>query len=275
VWATARHRFGPSQRVAPFDGDPRVGIVTVNRSTTRYLKLMLLTLAEQEQLDIVHRVVIVDNGSKDGGGPFLGALESEVEPITVVRNRWFLNHARGVRRGLRELPDEVNVVLACDTDVIFRDPTTIFTVASLMTVHDAALVGELRDVGRRYPDIQASFLAMRRDWLARRDVKPWVNHGSPALWLEESVWTAGGTVVDLASNRGGYILHRGRTAVQATSEYDPRSSYATARVVSPHYMGVPDGAEIWAEAEARWADWLRPENESRVLEHLAQRFSRR
>ena len=77
--------------------------MTVNRSTTRYLKLMLLTLAEQEELGIVRRLVIVDNGSRDGGAGFLGSLAAAVPRFELVTNRWFLNHARGMRSGVRTL----------------------------------------------------------------------------------------------------------------------------------------------------------------------------
>ena len=149
------------------------------------------------------------------------------------------------------------------------------TLASLVTVHDAALIGELRNVGRRYPDIQASFLTMRRDWLVRREVRPWVNHGSPALWLEESVWDAGGVVVDFPSNHGGYVLHRGRSAVAAAREYAPRSSYATVSTTAPSFMGVPGGASIWAEIEGRWARLLGADHEHELVAHLQERFSSR
>jgi len=275
AWAIARHRFGPRPPVLAYDGDPRLGLVTVNRSTTRYLKLMLLTLSEQEHLELLRQIVVVDNASHDGVDPFLHQLDAAVAHVTVVRHRHFLNHARGVRAGLRVLDDDVNVVVACDTDVVFRNPATLTTLASLVTVHDAALVGELRNVGRRYPDIQASFLTMRRDWLARRDVRPWVNHGSPALWLEESVWAADGVVVDFPSNHGGYVLHRGRSAVAAAREFAPRSSYATVTTTAPSYMGVPDGAAIWAEVEARWSAMLEPDRERELVAHLRERLSSR
>ena len=275
AWAITRHRFGPRAPVPPYDGDPRCGLITVNRSTTHYLKLMLLTLAEQEHLELLRQIVVVDNASRDGAESFLRALDAAIERVTVVRNRHFLNHARGIRAGLRALEPEVNVVLACDTDVVFRNPTTLASLASLVTVHDAALVGELRNVGRRYPDIQASFLTMRRDWLARRDVRPWVNHGSPALWLEESVWEAGGVVVDYPSNLGGNVLHRGRSAVAGARRYAPRSSYATAPNSQPSYMGVPEGAAIWAAVEDRWAPLLAPERDADLVDHLAQRFRTR
>jgi hypothetical protein len=283
-WAIARHRYGPATRVDPYDGDPRLAIVTVNRSTTQYLKLMLLTLSEQEELSLVRRIVIVDNGSRDGGDEFLQALSDRVSRVELVRNRLFTNHARGMRAGTRALEraegsadarDSTNITLYCDPDVIFRKPETLVALASVITVHNGAFAGELRRTTRTYPDAQASFIAVRRDWSARREISPLVNHGSPSLWMQESIWEAGGVVVDFPSNLGGYILHRGRTAVAATSEHSPWASYATARHTAPHFMNVPDGAAIWAETEARWLDWLQPEREAAAVALLADRFSYR
>jgi len=255
----------------------------VNRSTTRYLKLMLLTLAEQEQLGVVRRLVIVDHDSRDGGARFARSL-AEVSPeVSWTQNRWFLNHARGIRSGLSELeraesdvpgPERTNLVLFVDPDVVFRRPDALVTLVSVLTVDDGAFAGELRRSTRRYPDAQASFLLVRRDWLTRRDVKPWVNHGSPSLWLQESIWSAEGVVVDFPSNFGGYVLHRGRAAVAATREHSPRSSYATARMW-PSYMGVPDGEAIWAAVEDSWAEWLEPARERDLIERLAGRFNSR
>jgi hypothetical protein len=283
AWAIGSRRLRPPARVAPYDGDPRLALITVNRSTTRYLKLMLLTLAEQEELSILQRIVIVDNRSRDGADAFLDPLARAVPTVQLVRIRHFLNHARGIRAGLVALeraerghPSErrTNLVLFCDPDVVFRKPDVLVTIASVLTVHDAAFVGELRRSQRRYPDVQASFLLVRRDWLARRDVRPWVNHGSPSLWLQESIWDAGGTVVDFPSNLGGHVLHRGRAAVGAAREHAPRSSYSTARA-APSYMGVPDGERIWSENEARWSEWLEPGCERALVERLAARFNSR
>jgi hypothetical protein len=44
AWTMARSRLEHARPVVPFDGDPRFAVLTVNFSTTRYLKLMLLTL---------------------------------------------------------------------------------------------------------------------------------------------------------------------------------------------------------------------------------------
>ena len=128
-----RQRMGP-----PFDGEPRFALITVNYSTTRYVKLMLLTLAEQSSLKLLKRIILVDNDSRDGGSNFLRELAERINIISVVHNRWFLNHARGMRSGLRLLDlveadaaatERANIVLSCDADVVFRRRDTLSELA--------------------------------------------------------------------------------------------------------------------------------------------------
>jgi glycosyltransferase involved in cell wall biosynthesis len=272
AWALAAARRQRRGRIPAFDGEPRFALVTVNASTTRYLKLMLLTLSEQEHLDdLLREITVVDNGSRDGGRPFLRTLAQRVERVRLVELHTFKNHARGMRAGVRSLTTDANVVLFCDPDVVWRNPETLLDLAAVIAVHDGAIAGEPRGTGAN-PDIQASFLAARRDVLARHDVRPPVNHGSPLLWLQEDVVRAGLTVVQFPSNHGGYILHRGRTAVAATREFTPRRSYATAATRYPHYMGVHDGPAIWAEIEERHAALLDPSAEAELLDVLADRL---
>jgi hypothetical protein len=272
AWALTAARVKRHGRVPPFDGDPRLAIITVNASTTRYVKLMLLTLAEQQHVtELVQEIVIVDNASRDGGLGFIRLLATRVETVRLVELHLFKSHARGMRVGLRALANDANVVLFCDPDVVWRNPETLLDLAAVIAARDAAVAGEPRGNGRN-PDIQASFLAVRRDVLDRNDVRPPVNHGSPLFWLQEDIVQADLTVVQFPSNHGGYILHRGRTAVAATREYRPRSSYATAATRFPHFMGVPDGALIWDEIEARHAALLEREAEAELIELLATRL---
>ena len=282
AWAVTRSRFGRTPAVDPFDGDPRVALLTVNFSTTRYLKLMLLTLSEQEELDLLNRVVVADNRSRDGGRPLLRRLSEPVDRLHLVENRMFLNHARGMRRALGELDrveaglpaaERSNLLLFCDADVIFLSPEVLLDLAASVIVHDAALVGELRSL-HEAPDIQASFFVVRRDVYGRRDVRPWVNHGSPAYWMQRSIWRAGLTVVDFPSNQGGHILHRGRAGVEAAAQFSPRHAYAKVERRAPHFMGVPDGARVWAATEERHERLLRVENEPELIDHLARKFER-
>jgi hypothetical protein len=65
AWTLARSKLERKDPVAPFDGDPRFALLTVNFSTTRYLKLMLLTLTDQNALSRVHPIVVVHNRSRD------------------------------------------------------------------------------------------------------------------------------------------------------------------------------------------------------------------
>ena len=130
--------------------------------------------------------------------------------------------------------------------------------AATVVSADAALVGEWRG-DRDDPDIQASFLAVRSDAYARPDVVPPVHHGSPTRWMQRSIARAGDlTVADFASNQGGFVLHRGRSAVASST--------------APHYMGVPDGAGIWAAVEARLAPLLEADAEPELLDVLVERF---
>ena len=109
VWVLSRHhlarmlgRPGPGG-IEPFDGSVRFAIVVVNFSTTRFLKLLLLTLAEQSALGLVHRIVIVDNGSVDGGVPFLRQLAGRSPRVGLVERHRLLDHAHGIRAGVSHL----------------------------------------------------------------------------------------------------------------------------------------------------------------------------
>ncbi|HEX5587905.1 MAG TPA: hypothetical protein VFZ17_11400 [Acidimicrobiia bacterium] len=279
----AWHRYGPPVRVAPFDGDPRLALVTVNFSTTRYLKLMLCTLGEQSARWFVRHLVVVDNASRDGGPEFLRALEARVPRLHLVERRHFLSHAQGMRAGLRALAtveraeptaERTNVVVGCDTDVVFRDDDALLGVSAQLAAMGGVFLGEARVAPTSpYPDMQASFFAFRRDAAARRDVHPLVNHGSPAFDMQVSMVRAGLTLVDFPLHKGGYLLHRGRSGAAAAGTHHPRHSYARVTTTQPHYMGVPDGARLWAAIEDRWAPLLEPAAEASLIDHLAERFA--
>jgi glycosyltransferase involved in cell wall biosynthesis len=281
AWTMTWHKLKRKRMGPPFDGEPRFALITVNYSTTRYLKLMLLTLAEQSSLKLLKRIILVDNGSRDGGSSFLRELAERINIISVVHNRWFLNHARGMRSGLRLLDlveadaaatERANIVLSCDADVVFRRSDTLSDLAKAFVEEGAALAGELRKHLYPYPEAQASFVAVRRDCYSRKDIAPWVNHGAPAYWMQRSIWRAELPVVNFPSNDGGYILHRGRSGVVAAHLFFPYSSYATIHNNDAHYMGMPEGARIWRVIEARWEALLLPEAQERLIAHLAKQF---
>ena len=279
AWAIPTKKLARPAKAPPFEGDPRFALVCVNYSTTRYLKLMLLTLREQNALETVERIIIVDNGSRDGGVEFLRGLVQRVPRVHLVENRTFRNHARGLRRGIAELERSespgrrCNLLLICDPDVIFLNPDTLQALADKLAREQAALAGELRRNVYPQPEAQASFLALRRDCYARRDVAPFVNHGAPAWPLQRSLWQAGLKLADFPSNRGGYVLHRGRSGVAAAGRHHRASSYATVANNQPHYMGVTDGATTWQKTEQKYADWLNPDQEHALIAHLAAKLN--
>lgn len=280
-FALTSRKLGAESQVLPFDGSARFALITVNYSTTRYLKLMLLTLTEQNDLTRLSRIVVVDNGSRDGGKPFCRRLASACAKVHLVENRAWLNHGRGLRSGVAglnrvekglSLDNRSNVLLVCDTDVIFRNPDTLRDLARPFEIDSTVFAGELRRGLYLYPEAQASFFALRRDIYTRKDVRPFVNHGAPAYWTQRSLWQAGFTLTDFPSNHGGYILHRGRSAVAATREYRPQDAYATAPNYRPHFMGVSNGEAIWGKTEARYADILCTEAEHDLVDLLSARL---
>lgn len=261
------------------EGRARFALVTVNFSTTRYVKLLLLTLCEQESLpDRLARIVIVDNGSKDGGADFLRSLDSAVPGVSLVFRAHWLHHGAAMRAGVRALDrsdaadvQPANVILFSDPDVIFRDSRTLVQLAAEFD-DGAALAGEPRFGRSEGPDIQASFFAVRRDVYSWPEVAPLVHDGAPAYRQQVSIAKAGLPIADFPSNHGAFILHRGRSAVAASGVYRPNHPYATVRQNSPHYMGVPDGPAVWRAVEDQYAEFLKPGRESRLVAHLQSRL---
>jgi len=275
AFALTVRKLGPAPKTSAWDGDPRIALLTVNFSTTRYLKLMLLTLAEQNDLDLLKRIVICDNGSRDGAEPFLTELETQVDRVTVTRHARPASHARGMRAALRALREAeegedrpANILLFCDTDVVFRSPDTLRALADRFRDDGVAFVGELRRGLFPYPEAQASFLAVRRDWAERRSTSPWVDHGSPAYWLQRSIWLQGGRGDDFPSNMGGYILHRGRAGVAAAQEHLPSHHLGTVTYNDPHFMGVTCGEQIWRAIEDAHADMIGATPADRIVRQL-------
>jgi glycosyltransferase involved in cell wall biosynthesis len=264
-----------------FEGDTRFALITVNFSTTYYLKLMLLTLCEQKDSDKVSKIIIVDNNSRDGGVDFIKKLSHAVDRIHLVQNKLICTHARGVRIGIDflnkvEKDDQTksNVLMVCDTDIIFLNPKTLTVLSTIFDANKTAFAGELRYSIKMGPQAQASFLCIRRDCYARADVRPFVNHGSPAFWMQRSLLKAGLFLHDFRSNFGGYILHRGRTGVKAANQHNKMSTFATTPNNEPHYTGVENGKQIWQKTEDRFAHLLKKGSEDLLLEYFNKKLNR-
>jgi hypothetical protein len=168
------------------------------------------------------------------------------------------------------LEDRVNIVLFCDTDVVFRDPSTLHSLGHAFAHSDVAFAGEMRRHLFPYPEAQASFLAVRRDWLEDPRTAPWVNHGSPAYWMQRSIWRGGGLGLDFPSNKGGFVLHRGRSGVAAAARFHPGHSYSRGVDARPHFMGVDEGARIWQETESNHHDLLSPGQEEALAKMIGR-----
>ena len=170
IFSVIQKKIFPATKIPDFDGDCRFALLTVNFSTTHFLKLMLLTLCQQNDLHKINRIVIVDNESRDGGLDFLRNLSKSISGIELVENRWIRTHARGLRKGIYYLNKlesslerqlQSNVLMICDTDIIFRNPNTITELAEIFNSKNYAFAGELRYSSNICPQAQASFLCLR------------------------------------------------------------------------------------------------------------------
>lgn len=242
---------------------------------------MLLTLCEQHSLQSINRIIIVDNHSKDGGVSFLKRLNAAVNNVHLVENHIMCTHARGLRKGVAFLEklekyeksaEKSNLLLVCDTDIIFRNGDTLSELAATFVSKDTAFAGELRYGLYPYPEAQASFVAVRRDCYSRRDVAPFVHHGAPAYWMQRSLWKAGLHLENFPSNQGGYILHRGRSGVAAAHKHYPMSAFATVSNKDPHYMGVEYGEKIWQTTEQNYSGLLHEDKEDKLIEYLSHKL---
>lgn len=282
IFSVIQKKIFPVAKIPDFDGDCRFALLTVNFSTTHFLKLMLLTLCQQNNRQKITRIVIVDNDSKDGGLDFLRNLSKSIFRIELVENRWIRTHARGLRKGIYYLNKlesslekqlQSNVLMICDTDIIFRNPNTITELAEIFNSKKYAFAGELRYSSNICPQAQASFLCLRRDVYKRKEISPIVNHGSPAYPMQKSLWENKYQLYDFRSNSGGYILHRGRSGVAAAGKHYSTSSYSSEKNNKPHFMAVENGEQIWKDAENQFAELLLPENESELIKYLKNKLS--
>jgi glycosyltransferase involved in cell wall biosynthesis len=252
-------------RLAPESGTS-LAVVVVNSSTTDHLRLMLATLAGQEGLDaLLTDVVVVDNGSRDGGRDFAQRLAAEVPKVSTVQNRVVLTHAHGMRSGLRCLdrldrqrPDPADrppLVAFVDSDVIFRQPDSLQIIVDALQREQGDFLGERRNHDG-WPNAQASFLLYRRAVFANSAVAMMTHDGAPTAQNQQSMIDAGFRFVHLPLNHGGLILHRGYSGVAAAHKWHRRSSNAEVHNTSAHFMGVPDGHNIWERARSAHAHLL-------------------
>ena len=273
--ATLYRQLSNPSSIPAFNGEARFAFVTVNFSTSRWLALSLLTLSEQNALDRIANIVIVDNGSRDGGRLLIRELANRIPRVTLIENDHFLSHARGMRVGidkLNELDSRANVILSVDTDVIFLRPDTLKELTRIFE-QGAAFAGEMRQGLYDIPEAQASLIAVRRDVYARKYIAPWVNHGAPSYWMQKSIRRAGLLVHDFPSYRDGYALHRGRSGVRAAKTFQTGGSYASIANDEPHFMGNPDGETIWTTVEKRWSSLLEPYTRGALIKELTTRLS--
>lgn len=263
--------FSKKLSCEPYDGMPRVSLVTVSFNTLDHVKLMLLTLADTLGKQDLKRIVIVDNGSTDGSREFLARLGA---PVAVVHNDGRSTHARGLRVGISYIErkekevaadQRTNVYLIVDPDIIFLREDW-FEAMTNRILAEVAIVGELQyDVGEPYA--HPSCLMLRRDCYQDSAIWPFVDHGAPALWLQQSLRKAGYAIFDFPVRSENYVLHVGRGSIAGIKRSVPTSPYATV-CDDAHFHGNQRGDALLREARQRFQNLLAGGGEEGAVKYI-------
>jgi|GEM_PF-2103018 glycosyltransferase involved in cell wall biosynthesis len=267
--------------VEHYDGDPRIAIVIVNFNTVHYLKLLLITLSESlyEYRRLIKQIVIVDNASRDGSKDFLNQFES-VQGISIVNNGKGLNHANGLRIGIRHIDEtekdipksgKSNYYLTIDSDVIIIRNDLWADIQEVIYQRSPDLLGEIQhDVG--FPYVHPSFMLIKKWAYHREGIIPFINNGAPALYLQQSLRARRAEIVDFPVRKDGYIVHRGRGAIQGVQRYRRFHSYATVSG-QEHFHGNNQGGIIWDAVEKKHAEIIGEPDGKKCAQYIASQWS--
>jgi glycosyltransferase involved in cell wall biosynthesis len=267
--------------VERYDGDPRIAIVIVNFNTLDYLKLLLITLSESlnECRRLIKKIVIVDNASRDGSKDFLSLFES-VQGISIVNNSKGLNHAHGLRMGIRHIDTtekdipisgKSNYYLTIDSDVIVIRNDLWANIQEIICKKSPDLLGEIQhDVC--IPYVHPSFMLIKKEAYHGKGMMPFINDGAPALYLQQSLRARRAEIIDFPVRKDGYIVHRGRGATQGIQRYCRFHSYATISA-QEHFHDNKQGRLIWETIEKKHAEIIGEPDGAKCAQYIASRWS--
>ncbi len=235
--------------------DARVGVVIASYNTCDVLGWCLFGLFRVLADPRVVRVVVVDNGSTDGTLDLLDALR-DAGLISVRINRRQEGHGVALNQGIELLRREqlaakpgegLDYLWMLDSDALVLRPDVLDCVLPRMQADGACLAGEYLP-REMLPEIDGyahpSSLLIRPSALWRRPIVPFDRSGAPALRLQQRMQRLGWMRLDFPFMAGGYVLHVGRSTLQAVwrDQEQRHSMFAWASENSqPHYHGHPRG----------------------------------
>jgi len=115
---------------------PSVDIVIVNWNAGRHLRSCLESIARASQDHfVIHRVVVVDNDSRDGSAE---GLDDIAVPMEVIRNSRNMGFAAACNQGASNSRSDYLLFLNPDTRLC---PDTLETVTGFLETEDASSIG--------------------------------------------------------------------------------------------------------------------------------------
>lgn len=245
-WWPAARRAGPSGGAS---------VVTVTHNTLELTGLLLASLLRVAGPRL-RRIVVVDNGSTDGGRD-LAEAAARAGLVHAVLNDANLYHGPALDQGIWHLgalaaagEDTGDWVWLLDSDCVLVDPGTLDRVTGL----DVDLVGEtIWNPWQRQFRLGLYSLLFRPATVWRSPTVPFAEAGDPATGFELSCRRAGLAACSFPFTARGHLVHRGQgTLAGVFRSEDTANKYFewASDNHDPHYQGARHQARAYAMALA-------------------------
>jgi glycosyltransferase involved in cell wall biosynthesis len=197
---------------------PRVAIVTVNFETPTLVAQLVFSLFRVLGSAEFAALVVVDNGSRDGSGALLRALE-QTGLVRLIANRVQRNHGPAVTQALswlaRRQADRVDYVWVVDSDVVVLREDAVRASVAALEAAGAAAVGEAASDEEGLSDYS---LLLDPALLWRPPLPPFVEDGYPSGALQRAARERGLGLAPFPFAREGFVVHAGRGTLRRLVE---------------------------------------------------------
>lgn len=215
----------------------------------------------------------------NGSINFLPLLEC-IPGISIVHNTKWLNHAKGLRTGIRHVDaaecsmqehEKINYYLVTDSDVVITRSDLWPKLQQILQAEGPDAIGEIQ-LDAPIPYIHPCFMLIKKEAYHAKGVIPFVNGTAPALDLQISLRAKGGKIIDFPARRDGYIIHRGRGSIKGIREYRKYHPHATTPV-EENFHGNWQAKPVWEGLENTYAGLLPKENGAACAQYIAEKLS--
>ena len=246
------------RRPWPRDRGRGVAAVTVSYGTRELTAQLVFSLRRVLARGSLERIVVVDNGSRDGSLELLRALEAG-GVIELIANRRQRYHGPGLNQAFSELarserlPEHVWIL---DSDCVVLRADTLHDAVPALRAAGAAMLGQ-EEPGRggSHEPLPLNCLLVDPARVWQRGLPPFAHAGDPSERLQRALARRGAKLAPFPFRHGSYVLHLGRGSLRGLVDRGEAGNdlfeWAGAHHEA-HFGGHPFGAELHAAFAARY-----------------------